>query len=103
MTATKLYITLLLFVKEGEETFHAYEDTVLPFLDRYNGRLLYRIRPGQDAFINSADEKPYEIHLVEFGSKADFENFRQDEERKGYAHLFQQSVKKAILLEGHLG
>ncbi len=97
-----LYITLLIFIKEGkEETFLTYEEKVLPILPKYNGQLLYRIRPDKTHFIHSQDEYPYEIHLVSFHSKEDFENYKQDKERISYAHLFQASVSNVLLLEGH--
>jgi uncharacterized protein (DUF1330 family) len=45
-------------------------------------------------------DKPYEIHLVEFDTEQDFENFKQDEERKRFLHLKDQSIKASILIQG---
>lgn len=100
MADQQLYITLLIFVKRGEEeVFHSYEDKVLPLLARYNGQLLYRIRPEQNSFVYSPEDKPYEIHLVSFASKEDFENYKKDQERMSYAPLFGKSVEKVMLIE----
>ncbi len=97
----KLYITLLLFVKEGkEDIFQTYEEKVLPILGRYEGELIYRIRAQADSFLHLGYEMPYEIHLLSFASLADFERFKQDDERKAYAYLFQESVRETILIEG---
>lgn len=96
-----LYFTQLIYIKEGrEEIFHQFEDIALPLIAKYNGRLLLRIRPSGDAFIESAIEQPYEIHLVEFESENDFTNFANDEERKRFLHLKEQSIHAAVLIKG---
>lgn len=45
-------------------------------------------------------EKPYEIHLVEFATQQDFENFKGDEQRKRFLYLKEQSIKTSILIQG---
>jgi antibiotic biosynthesis monooxygenase (ABM) superfamily enzyme len=102
MANQTLYLTLLIFVKPGEEeTFQAYEDKVLPLLQHYKGELLYRIRPDTKSIIHATEEQPYEIHLIRFASKTDFEHYKQDKERNIYSPLFRQSVTKVILLESY--
>jgi len=44
--------------------------------------------------------KPYEIHLVEFETDKDFAEFMQDEERKRFLHLKEQSIKTTWLIKG---
>lgn len=96
-----IFITQLVYIKEGQESlFHQFEDIAIPAILKYNGRLLLRIRPGKDSFIEHHVDKPYEIHLVEFGTDQDFENFKQDEERKKYLHLKDQSIKSVLLIKG---
>ncbi|QMW04325.1 DUF1330 domain-containing protein [Spirosoma foliorum] len=96
-----LYITQLIFIKEGQEqVFHQFEDIAIPTIAKYNGRLLLRVRPTDDAFIEHHINKPYEIHLVEFDAEQDFQNFMQDEERKKFLHLKEQSIKASILIKG---
>jgi hypothetical protein len=67
--------------------FHQFEEIAIPTILKYNGRLLLRVRPTGNTFIEHYIEKPHEIHLVEFDSEQDFDNFNQDEERKKYLHL----------------
>lgn len=96
-----IYITQLIYIKEGQEkTFHEFEDVVIPIIAKYNGRLLLRVRPREDAFIGNSIDKPYEIHLGEFDSEQDFKNFMIDEERKSFLHLKEQSVRLSILYKG---
>lgn len=96
-----IYITQLIYIKEGQEiVFHQFEDVAIPIIGRYNGKLLLRVRPAQDAYIEGWIDKPYEIHLVEFDSEQDFKNFMLDEDRKRFLHLKEQSIRSSILYKG---
>jgi uncharacterized protein (DUF1330 family) len=96
-----IYITQLIYINPGQENvFQEFEDIAMPAILKYNGRLLLRIRPEENSFIENLIDKPYEIHLVEFDSEKGFENFSQDEERKRFLHLKEQSVKASILYVG---
>ncbi|WP_339750997.1 DUF1330 domain-containing protein [Algoriphagus aquimarinus] len=96
-----LYITQLIYVIKGQESvFHEFEDIAIPTIAKYNGRLLLRIRPSAECFIENSIEQPYEVHLVEFATQDDFENFKLDEERKKFLYLKEQSIKTAILIQG---
>ena len=96
-----IYITQLIYIKDGrEKTFHEFEDVAIPIIAKYNGRLLLRVRPQKDGFIENSIDKPYEIHLVEFDSEQDFKNFMLDEERKKFLHLKEQSIESSILYKG---
>ena len=96
-----IYFTQLIYINEGQEdVFHQFEDIVIPLIATYNGRLLFRIRPTNEAYIGQPIEKPYEIHLVEFDTEQDFKNFVQDEDRKNFLHLKEQSIKSSILIQG---
>jgi hypothetical protein len=98
-----LYYTQIIFLKEGQEdVFNEFEDHVLPLLGRHNGELLYRVRPGKPAVIAASWGYPYEIHLVSFLTKADFEAYRDDKERVQYLPLKNQSVERIVLIEGNL-
>jgi len=87
-------------VKSGILSEHQFEDIAIPAIAKYNGRLLLRVRPGDDAFIQYCIDKPYEIHLVEFNTEQDFENFKQDEERKKFLYLKEASIKASTLIQG---
>jgi uncharacterized protein (DUF1330 family) len=96
-----IYITQLIYIREGQErTFHEFEDVAIPIIAKYNGKLLLRVRPAEDAFIENGIDKPYEIHLVEFDSEQDFKNFMIDEERKKFLHLKEQSIELSVLYKG---
>jgi len=96
-----IYITQLVYIKEGQEsTFHQFEDMAIPAISRYNGQLLFRVRPTENTFIEHHIDKPYEIHLVSFETDHDFVNFMHDEERKKFLHLKEQSIKSVLLIKG---
>ncbi|SFQ45104.1 DUF1330 domain-containing protein [Parafilimonas terrae] len=96
-----IYITQLVYIKEGaENVFHEFEDIAIPIISKYNGRLLLRIRPAENSFIEHHIDKPYEIHLVEFDNEQNFLRFAKDEERKQFLHLKEESVKSTLLIKG---
>jgi len=97
----KIYITQLIYIQEGQESiFDQFENIALPIITKHRGNLLFRARPTDDNYLQYTIEKPYEIHLVEFESEQDFENFRNDEERARFLHLKDQSIKAAIIIRG---
>lgn len=96
-----IYITQLICVIPGQEqTFNQFEEIAIPIILKYNGRLLLRVRPDDRSFIEHHIGKPYEIHFVEFDTEEDFEKFKQDEERKTFLHLKEQSISESILVQG---
>lgn len=96
-----IYITQLIYIIAGqEEVFDQFEAIAIPLISKYNGRLLFRMRPAKNSFIEQSMESPYKIHLVEFDSEQDFENFKTDDERKRFLHLKEQSIKASILIQG---
>jgi uncharacterized protein (DUF1330 family) len=96
-----IFLTQLIYIKEGkEEIFHQFEDVAIPTILKYNGRLLMRVRPDKNSFVETHIGSPYEIHLVEFNSEQDFLNFQQDDERKKFLHLKEQSVESVLLVKG---
>jgi len=96
-----IYITQLIYIRKGQENiFSQFEDIAIPTISKYNGKLLLRIRPDDNAIVEASVQKPYEIHLVEFHAENDFENFMQDEERKNFLHLKEQSIESVMLIKG---
>jgi uncharacterized protein (DUF1330 family) len=96
-----IFITQLVYIKEGQEKiFDQFEAIAIPAIVKYNGKLLLRVRPAVNNFIEHHIEKPYEIHLVEFATEQDFENFMHDEERKKFLHLKEQSIQSVLLFKG---
>jgi len=96
-----VFLTQLIYIREGQESvFHQFEDIAIPAILKYNGMLLLRVRPSGNDFIEHHIDKPYEIHLVRFDNEEDFLQFQQDEERKKFLHLKEQSVKAVWLIKG---
>jgi uncharacterized protein (DUF1330 family) len=96
-----LFITQLIYIKQGQEAiFQQFENIAIPIIAKYNGRLLLRVRPDESTIIEQSIDTPYEIHLVEFATEQDFENFMQDEERKQFLHLKEQSIQATLLIKG---
>jgi uncharacterized protein (DUF1330 family) len=96
-----IYITQLIYIIPGqEEVFNQFEQVAIPLIAKYNGKLLFRLRPEANMYIGESAEKPYEIHLVEFLNEQDFENFKLDEERKKFLHLKEQSIRASVMIMG---
>lgn len=94
-------ITQLIYIKQGkEDIFHQFEAIAIPIISKYNGKLLLRVRPNDQSFIEYSIERPYEIHLIDFDSEQDFLNFMKDEERKRWLHLKEASIQSSILYKG---
>lgn len=98
-----LYITQLIFVEpEKEKIFLEFEATVLPLMESYDGKLLYRVRPSNNSFIHSDGENPYEIHIISFPSKEQLKEYLTDETRKQFLHLKEASIKSSITIQGEI-
>ncbi len=98
-----IYITQLIYVNtDQEQVFAEFERLAIPFIAKHNGTLMLRVRPSDTAIIESAIEAPYEVHIVQFGSNQDLENFMADPARKAFLHLKDQSIREAILIKGEL-
>ena len=96
-----IYITQLIYVKEGqEETFLEFESHALPLMAEYTGKVIYRLRPNEDAFIDHEGETPYEIHFLSFDSEEDLQQFMKDDRRLEFVHLKDASVKSVLLVKG---
>lgn len=96
-----IYITQLIYLLPGQqEVFDQFEAIAIPIIGKYNGRLLLRVRPGAGDYLQCEGEPPYEIHLVQFEAEQDFENFKNDEERKKFLHFKEQSIKASVLFQG---
>jgi hypothetical protein len=97
-----IYLTQLVYVVPGKENvFDEFEGIAIPLIAKYNGKLLLRVRPQVDDYIEANMEEPYEIHLVIFDNESDFENFGRDEERKKFLHLKEESIRSVLLIKGN--
>ncbi|MBK7652342.1 MAG: DUF1330 domain-containing protein [Flammeovirgaceae bacterium] len=95
-----IYITQLIYKKAGQEKiFDQFESVAIPTISKYKGRLLFRVKPAEDSFIEINMEQPYEIHFVEFNSEKDFNNFYAGRRAKIFLHLKEQS-KDSLATQG---
>jgi hypothetical protein len=99
-----LYFTQIIFIKGGrQDQFNLFESHVLPLLKKYNGTLVYRVRPDDNSVIETTfSNNPYELHVITFPVRTDFEGYRDDPERLQYLSLKEESIEKALLIEGKL-
>jgi uncharacterized protein (DUF1330 family) len=96
-----IFITQLIYILDQQESvFDEFERLAIPIITKYNGRLLFRVRPGQNNFIDCNTDQPYEIHLAEFETDQDFENYMQDEDRKSLLYLKEKSIKSVFFIKG---
>lgn len=96
-----IYITQLIYIREGQEAvFNEFEAVAIPLIAKYNGNMLFRVKPATEAYLESSIEQPYEIHLVSFNSEQDFQDFMHDDTRKTFLHLKEQAIKASILIKG---
>ncbi len=96
-----IYITQLIFVKEGkEEIFLAFENHAIPLMEKYNGRILYRLRPDEKSFVTAEGELPFEIHFISFDSEQDLSDFMKDDNRLKFIHLKEESIRSTLLIKG---
>jgi len=96
-----IFITQLIYILPGQEAvFDEFEAIAIPLISKYRGQLLFRVRPAKETYIEKNIEPPYEIHLVQFSTEEDFTHFMQDEERKLFLHLKEQSIQSVWLLKG---
>lgn len=96
-----IYITQLIYLLEDcERDFLLFEQKAIPIIEKNNGKLLLRIRPNANDYVELNIEAPYEIHLVSFASENDFKAFGDDDERKSILDLKQKSVKVSTIIKG---
>ena len=96
-----IYITQLIYVREGQEdVFQGFEDSVLPLMETYGGHMLLRLRPSDDSVVARQGDKPYEVHVITFPDDAALAGFSHDERRKAFLHLKEASVKSVLLVRG---
>lgn len=96
-----IYLTQLIYIHEGEEqTFLEFESIAIPLMKKHNGEMILRVRPNDTCIIEHSVDKPYEIHYMSFHADEDLKNYLNDERRKQFLHLKEQSIKASTLVKG---
>lgn len=99
----KLFVTQIILLKAGqEESFNEYEDTVIPLMEKYHGRLLYRIRCHEDYVRCRRDEMPHEIHIISFPHQEAFNEYLQDPKRQQLAMVREKIVRQDLSILGQI-
>ena len=95
-----LYLTVMLYLYEGKEAaFANYEEQVLPLLQRYGGKMLYRTQPALETELPHRQELPYEMHLLSFPSEIAFQDYLQDPDRIALTLLQRSIIRKAVVMQ----
>ena len=101
MNDRMIYVTQLIFIKEGKEkTFLEFEHFAIPLMEKYGGKMIYRLRPNRDSYVSSTKEQPYEIHFISFNLEEDLNAFMKDDSRLSFIHLKEKSIKSTIIVKG---
>lgn len=94
-------IAVFIYVHSGKENeFFEYESNVLTLLEKHSGMLLQRFRPERESFLaEEQNDPPFEVHVISFASKAGFESYKNDPERKKYQSLAELSIIRTEVFE----
>ncbi|TNE53843.1 MAG: DUF1330 domain-containing protein [Bacteroidetes bacterium] len=97
-----IYITQIIYIHEDkEDLFLEFEKHAIPLMNKYNGKLIHRIRPNKESYIDGVDEIPYEIHFISFDSQDDLNCFMKDDSRNDFVHLKNESVRSSRIVIGN--
>lgn len=96
-----VYLTQLIYIHKGKEkVFQEFEDLAIPLMKKYDGKMIYQIRPTEDSFINGEKDNPYEIHIISFDTQLKLDEFMADKSRLKFLHLKEEAVKSILLIKG---
>lgn len=79
-----------------------FEAFALSLMEVYGGKLLYRLRPTAEQFVDLelGTDLLYEIHLLTFPSEEDLTAFMQDKRKQEFLHLKEDSVSSRLIIKG---
>ena len=90
-----------LFIHPGREAeFHQFETAAARIMKKYGGRVERVIRPTMSS---ASDALPYEVHVVTFPNREQFEAYRADSELTSFAELRQTAIARTDVLIGEDG
>lgn len=97
-----IFITQIIHIHPNKEKeFIEFEDFAIPLMAKYGGKMMHRIRPAKENFINHLTNTfPYEVHILSFPDELAFEKFIADPKRKSFIHLKNESVKTSFMIKG---
>ncbi len=84
-------LSVLLWARpDGEQLLFDYENQVLSFLDRHQGRLVSRVRAIGDG--------PSEIQLLEFATEQALVDFQNDPDRIALSAMRDQAIERTEVI-----
>lgn len=97
-----IFITQIIHIHpKKEKEFLEFEEFAIPLMDEYGGRMMHRIRPSEENFIEHlTDTFPYEVHILSFPKEQNFIDFIADARRQEFIHLKNESVKTTFMIKG---
>lgn len=96
-----IYVAQLIYIKPGKESiFQEFEKEVIPLMEKYTGKIVQRLRPQAETYVEGEEEKPYEIHVISFDSAEKMQEFLDDKTRLQFEHLKDDSVQSILMFKG---
>ncbi len=97
-----IFITQIIHIHPNKEKeFLEFEDFAIPLMAEYGGKMIHRIRPAKENFVNHlTDALPYEVHILSFPNEQNLDQFIKDPRRLSYVHLKNESVKTSFMIKG---
>lgn len=100
--ALMVFITQIIHIHpHKEKEFLEFEDFAIPLMSEYGGKMLHRIRPAKECFVDHlTDSFPYEVHILSFPSEQELTDFINDPRRQEFVHLKNESVQTTFMIKG---
>lgn len=89
-----IYIIVELEIREPH-AFVSFETKAVSIMKKYNGRLVTAFELNRQY---SSSTNANEVHVLQFDSQLDFENYRNDEEIKGLVALRKKAIANTTVL-----
>lgn len=98
---TRFIVLASLFIQPGRELeFRQFETEAARIMKKHGGQITYVMRPAASS---AGEPLPYEIHVVMFPSREQFEAYRTDEDLASFAALRQAAITRTDVVMGEEG
>jgi uncharacterized protein (DUF1330 family) len=99
--SNRIIVLASLFIHPGREVeFRQFETEAARIMKKYGGQIEHVIRPTASG---SGGTLPYEIHVVTFPSREQFEAYRTDPDLTTFAALRQIAISRTDVIMGEEG
>lgn len=101
MKNPRFIVLASLFIHPGREVeFRQFETEAARIMKKHGGQIAHVIRPTASS---AGEPLPYEIHIVTFPSREQFEAYRTDLELASFAALRQLAIARTDVITGEEG